>query len=374
MSNLLTHTRQDTFKLCRRKHKFAYIDGIRPTTDGKALRMGSAHHDAIEQLAKGRGRDEACRVIYERYEAMPDGYEQLEWEYERETLLRLACGYEWRWTNDELVYLAAERSFQLPLVNPETGAPSKVWKRAGKIDGIVQSTDGRVGVKESKLLSDDIGFEASLWKRMQMDHQISGYVNAARDMGFPACYVLYDVTRKPTIKPVSVPVLDELGIKIVVDAAGNRVRNDVKKTWKQSESKELGHVLKTRPMTPEEWGEKLANDIAERPDFYYARREIARLDTDLNEYARELWDIQRDMRDAELNEKHYRTVNKNTCEFCSYFGICSSNRDVAGDLPDGFVRVPDVHPELGDPTYGDSSASRSDGPQAAAPQTFAATA
>lgn len=368
---LMTHSRQDCFKLCRRKHKYSYLDGIRPVTDSKALRMGSAYHDAIEQLAKGRGRDAACEVIYSRYDAIPEGYETLEWEYERETVLRLACGYEWRWANDELTYLAAEQSFQLPLLNPATGAASKVYRRAGKIDGIVQSSDGRIGVKESKLLGEDIGAEASLWRRMQMDHQVTGYVQAARDLGYAASYVLYDVTRKPTIKPTAIPKLDELGVKIVVDANGNRVRTETAKTWRQTADKEKGYVLLTRPMTPEEWGDKLAEDIASRPDFYYARHEIARLDNDIDEYMRELWDIQQDMRAAERDGKHYRTVNRDTCEFCSYFGICVSNRDVTGDLPEGFQRVPFVHPELGELSHGDSSASRSDGPQAAASEACA---
>lgn len=373
--NLLTHSRKESFQLCRRKHYYAYVEGIHTTTDSKALRMGSAHHDAIEQLANGRGLDAACEAIYRRYDIIPENYEQLEWEYERETVLRLACAYQWRWANDELVYLAAERSFQLPLVNPETGKPSTVWRRAGKIDGIIQSTDDRIGVKESKLLGEDIGEEASLWKRMQIDGQISSYVNAARDMGFPASYVLYDVTRKPTIKPTAIPFVDADGFKVVLDGAGNRVMTKDGKKPRQTGDSELGYVLQTRPMTPEEWGEKLAADIAERPDYYFARREIARLDSDLTEYSRELWDIQQDMRTALREDKHYRTVNRDTCEFCSYFGICVSNRDVAGDLPDGFLRVPNVNPELGDSTNGDSAyASRSDGSQAAATEACPTTA
>lgn len=373
MTQLLTHSRKETFQLCRRKHKYAYIDGIRPTLDAKALRMGSAGHDGCEQLAKGRGLNAACEVIYQRYDRCPETYEQLEWEYERETVLRLVCGYDWRWKNDELVYLAAERSFQLPLVNPETGKPTPVWNRGGKIDGIVQSTDGRVGVKETKFLSEDIDADAVLWKRMQVDGQISSYVNAARDMGFPASYVLYDVIRKPTIRPSQLPLCDDLGLPIVLDERGNRART-AKGEPRMTGDKAKGYTLQTRPMTAEEWGNKLAADIAERPEFYYQRREIARLDKDLEEYARELWDIQRDMRDAEINNKHYRTINRETCQFCSYFGMCVANRG-ADDLPEGFVVIGNVNPELGELSHGsDTSASRSDGQSAAATETFTAPA
>ena len=157
--------------------------------------------------------------------------------------------------------------------------------------------------------------------------------------------VLYDVGRKPTIKPTKVPILDRLGAKIVLDERGNRVLT-AKKEFRQTGDKEKGYVLQERPMTPEEWGEKLNSDIAERPDFYFQRQEIPRMDADLEEYQFELWDIQRTIRDAQLNDRHYRTVNKNSCGYCTYFSICSNSGFNINELPEGFVRVSDIHPEL----------------------------
>jgi hypothetical protein len=31
---------------------------------------------------------------------------------------------------------------------------------------------------------------------------------------------------------------------------------------------------------------------------------------------------------------------------CEYFGLCTTGADVTGDVPQGFVKVEDVHPEL----------------------------
>lgn len=358
---LLTHSRKETFQLCRRRHKFAYIDGIRQVVPSKALRMGSAFHDAIEQLANNRGDNEACRVVYDRYDELPEGFDQLDWEYERETVLQLVNGYAWRWADYQLVHLAAEQSFQLPLVNPNTGHASKIWNRAGKIDGIVQSLDKRIGVKESKLLSDDVSLESDLWTRLQIDGQISSYVNAARDLGFRADYVLYDVTRKPTIKPTNVPLVDEFGLPIVLDARGNRARTEKGEPRMRGDAAK-GYVAQVRPMTAQEWGDKLREDIGKRPEFYFARVEVARTDDTLRDYARELWQVQRNIRTATLENDHYRTVGEH-CNYCPYFGMCVANRS-ADDLPDGFVIVSNIHPELGEVSNG--SASRSDGPQAAA--------
>jgi CRISPR/Cas system-associated exonuclease Cas4 (RecB family) len=348
---LLTHSRMDSFKTCRRKHWFSYELGIRKTTDAKALRMGSAHHAAIELLGMGQSLEAAVSEIYRAYEHCPDQVPVEEWNYERETLIQLACGYQWRWQNDGLIYHATEQSFRFPLLNPATSAASKKFEEAGKIDGIVQFTndsDGRLMVKESKLLGDDIGPDSDLWRRLRIDSQISLYVRAARRLGYSVDAVLYDVTRKPTIKPTPVPCVDDEGVKIVVDAAAQRVKT-AKGAWRQTASTADGYVLLTRPMTTEEWGRKLILDITERPDFYFARIEVTRLDQDVEEYAAEVWEIQKTLREAQRENRWFRTVNRNTCDFCAYFGICTNGWKPGDPVPEGFEKVTNVHPELGDP-------------------------
>lgn len=392
-NELLTHSRQASFKTCRKQNWYAYEQGIRRVTDSRALRMGTAYHAGVEQLGKGLGLAAACEAARDAYYLMPENHDEYEWAIECETVVRLLCGYEWRWSNVEIKDVATEQSFELPLRNPQTNKTSRLFNLAGKIDGIVELEDGRLAVKECKLLGDDISDDSDLWPRLRIDPQISQYVVAARRLGFKVDCVLYDVARKPTIGANPIPLLDENGLKIVCDAAGNRVRNKSKQVpaldengkkivvdangervkgakdewrqtadpakgyviqtveqlgeWKQTADSELGYVVQTRPMTPEEWGERLAEDIATRPEFYFARREIARIDGDLEEYESETWDVAKSIRDAQLNGRWYRTASKNTCDFCAFFSLCTSCIDVEkGPLPDGFVRVEDVHPEL----------------------------
>ena len=47
---LLTHSRMESFKRCRRRHYFEYEVGLRKQTDAKALRMGSAGHEGLDVL------------------------------------------------------------------------------------------------------------------------------------------------------------------------------------------------------------------------------------------------------------------------------------------------------------------------------------
>lgn len=345
MSELLTHSRQDCFKTCRKKHWFAYELALRPIEDAKALRMGSAYHAGLEVLGRHGSLDKAVDAARAYYTTCPPFIDQYDWDIESETIARLLCAYQWRWERFGLENIAAEQGFQLPLTNPETGKPTPCFDRAGKIDGIVRLEDGRLAVKESKLLGDDISPDAELWRRLRIDGQISGYINAARDLGYQCDTVLYDVTRKPTIKPESVPLVDEDGIKIVLDAGGNRVKTQ-KGAWRQTADKDAGYVLQTRRMTVDEWGEKLTADICERPEFYFARVEVPRLDQDLEAYRIELWDIQKTIRDAQLNDRWYRTVNRSTCPFCSYFNLCTTGFEPNGVPPEGFGYVANKHPEL----------------------------
>lgn len=344
---LLTYSRQQCFKQCRRREMYAYEYGVRRVVDGKALRMGSAYHSGLENLETS-GLDAACEAIHDAYATSPaqDEEWEREWRYEEETVIRLLCGYAWRWENSGIEHVAKEQAFQLPLINPATKAESKLFLLAGKIDGIVKLEDGRLAVLECKTMSDSLAPDSDLWRRLRIDSQISLYVSAARRLGYDVSCVLYDCTRKPAIAPTPVARLCELGAKIVLDRYGQRVKT-AKGQWRQTGSTADGYTLQTRPMSVEEWGTKLTDDIAERPDWYYCRQEVARLDNDLEEFSAELWEVQQTLRESQRTGRWYRTVSRE-CVYCPYFEPCTTGYDPStGLVPDGFVFVDDRNPELG---------------------------
>lgn len=341
-TQLLTNSRSTSFKLCRRRHCYEYEIGLRPIVDAKALRMGTAFHMGLDWLKISADIEASVSRVRRFYEENgSDGV-----GYECVTVESLVRGYDWRWTEQLLEVVASEKTFTLPLINPATGAPSKLFSLAGKIDGVVKLEDGRLAVLEHKLLGEDISSGGEMWRRLQMDQQISLYVYAARQLGWDVSAVLYDVARKPTIKPTSVPTLDRKGLKIVLDQHGVRTFNAQGKP-RQSADTRLGFALATRPMTPEEWSEKLWADIQERPEYYFARVEIARLDSEIDEVCQELWDQAKAIRDAQLNNRWYRTVSRNSCPYCPYFALCSSKRQLpSGECPEGFEYVQNIHREL----------------------------
>ena len=378
---LLTNSRTESFKRCRRRHWYEYEMGLRPVEDAPALRMGSAVHAGLESMKAGGTAQAAVAMFYVADMQSEDA--QYWRDIERATVETLLNGYSWRWQDSPLQILYNEEEFRLPLVNPETGAASTLWELAGKIDGIVTLEDGRKAVLEHKSTSEDLTPGSEWMRRLQMDSQPSLYVYAARQSDPEVATVLYDFIRKPTIKPTAVPLLDENGLKIVLDFDGRRVRNAEKKPkkscdickgtgenrfaiqawdvagapvppcpctlgdYRQTADTSRQFVIQTRPMTVEEWGQKLCDDIGERPDFYFARVEVPRLDSEVQECLAELWDLQKTIREAQLKGRWYRTVSRDSCPYCSFFGPCSAKTDISnGIAPEGFVFTSVLHPEL----------------------------
>ena len=343
---LLTHSRMQSFKSCRKKHYFEYEIGFRRVTDSKALRMGTAGHSAVDVIKKGGELEQALMAVASHYQDPPEGADAWEWQMEQETVESLVTGYHWRWGRAGITIIESEKAFRLPLVNPETNSATPLWDVAGKIDGIIEM-DGRLLVLEHKFVSDPIDQDSDYWRRLALDSQISVYTWAARSLGYNVSGVLYDVIRKPTIRPELVPRLDEHGLKIVLDAHGDRVMKK-DNTPRQTGDLAAGYVLQTRPQTSEEWSQKLLADIGERPDHYYQRIEIARLDQDIEEMQHEMWSIQKTIREAQLNQRWFKTVSRDTCSYCPFFGLCTSSyQHIPGGIaPEGFVHLANLHPEL----------------------------
>jgi hypothetical protein len=216
--------------------------------------------------------------------------------------------------------------------------------------------DGRLALVEHKTTSESVEPASDYWLRLRLNQQVMQYVVAARALGWDVQLILYDVTRKPAISPMSaVPVLDENGCKVVVDAAGARV---FKKDGSPRESgdKEKGYTLQTRAETAEEYSLRLAADTQDRPDFYFARREVPVLDQDLGEFKVQRYELSKlilALRQAErrtaLREQAWpRNVSGMGCQGCEFAGFCLQGVHVdAEHVPAGF-RIGPAHSELGE--------------------------
>jgi hypothetical protein len=332
---VLTNSAMTAWRRCPREYELLYVRGYRSTADAEALRFGTAWHAGLEQLFRGLGLevaiDTACADAADAFEAAK--------------LRVLLTGYEARWgfQGDALTIRGIEETFFAPLRNPDTGSESKSFQLGGKLD--VRLADGFM---EHKTTSDDIEMGSLYWRVLTLDSQVSTYYAGARALGTEPQRCIYDVVKKPALRPKQVPLTDEDGVMIVLDAQGNRVRTKDGKKWRESASAADGYVKQTRDETAEEYEARLLEDVMAHPDAYYARGEVVRLESELHEAEQDAWDVGQQILEARRRGRYPR--NANACRrygsVCAYFSVCCGEATL--DDTTKFVRVENVHPELSD--------------------------
>jgi len=352
----LTHSQIQTALTCPRKHYIQYVLGLRPATQAKALRIGSAFHQGLDLWAKGQDIETAKNDALVMFDGSAKGIqmtdeENFDYLIDRQILWYLLQGHFWRWetVNTGIKFLASELSFEIPIVNPDSGRSSRNYVLAGKIDGVIQFLETmRIAIMEHKTRSGEIDPEADYWQRLRIDQQISIYYIAGQKLGLNPDLIYYNVVRKPMIEPKQIPLMDELGVEIVLDANGERVRTKDGKRYRRTGDKDFGYVLQTRKESPDEYGQRMIEDMQSRPDFYFARKEIPRTSIQMEDAQQDIWQMTQVIRDCDCHGRWPR--NTGACigfGRCPYFLLCTNSWDIESEeIPDGFIRVDNVHQEL----------------------------
>lgn len=343
MHNWITHSQRTMAKTCLRKHWFRYVAGIRRTDDGRALSIGRAVHAGLEH-----GNVYAA---IEAYDAKAPYEPTLEWWIDREVVAQMLAARTDIWAHDPIDVIAPELTFDLPIVNPQTGRPSTKYRKAGKIDGIVRLADGRLAIIEYKTTSNDIAPESDYWKRLRIDSQISTYIDAARQFGYPVETIVYDVMRKPAIKPSLLTQGDTAAFVGTMQYYGQRFDVSIGDGGAvlvdgiEAELKpgKQGYAIReTIPM----FGARLARELRSDWRRYYARREIGRTDQDIKEAQWDEWHTMKILNDCANHDRWPR--NTSQCigfGRCPYFDLCTNSFDPAQPLPDGYEYA-EPHEEL----------------------------
>lgn len=314
---VLTNSAIQCFKRCRKLYWFQYIKLLRTAEDAYVLRFGTAMHKAIEWL---ENVNLSAALVYVR---------QTEWSEARRytpyTLAALIRGYAGQYEHCQHIAetIESERVFEIPIINPETGRPSRTFQASGKIDGVVKLHDSRSANRETKTTGNDITSDR-YWRRLLIDPQISMYWLASPSIKT----TIYDVIKRPSINP-------------------KKATPEDKRKYKKDGA--LYANQRTTDEDPEAWEVRLLNDIHQRPEFYFVRRPIPRLEKDLHEFRYELWDVAKDIHLACLTGRFYRTVSYSTCDSCPFFDLCTGLTAWDGEsVPEGFQRLTTPNPELED--------------------------
>lgn len=212
---VLTYSTLNTLRSCSKKFELRYHYRL-SGPQGEALWLGSAVHEALEVffLAIMKGLDIATAQVkaVQKLHNLFDGHAGDEQKHHNwHHAMQMVYWYIRRWSpqetgadpfgqiqNDEFEVIDVEREFVAPIINPETGAASKTFVMAGKVDGVVRlKEDGKLYVLEHKTSSDmSGGYFDKLWADLQSmlyAHYLGKHVYDETFGG-----VLYDVIGKHT--------------------------------------------------------------------------------------------------------------------------------------------------------------------------------
>ncbi len=383
----LSATWLDCFKACPYRCYLKNILRIIPTKKTDSLRVGTNWHRLLEimgmisespcpdchpgnvnpdcPLCQETGilpkkmMDAAIREINQAYAIVPDYKEQEEWELERIILLYTLSAYNWYWGNQDYKVVWAEENFKIPLINPETDRALPNVKVVGKIDKLLITGMGVYLVGEHKSTSKSIDGDSNYWKRLRLNSQSNIYPLALKELLSPEDMatkfggILYDVWHKPTIRPKKLTQGDSkkfiengeyCGQKfkvVLVYAEGinppiTNIRVNRHSAIIEPGAKDGTFAIRE---TPEMFGARLLQDITERPEFYFARREIPILEADMEQFKHELYNIYQTARNMNKANSWYH--NDQSCEatfHCPYIPICYNNLQVdEKNIPDGFI-------------------------------------
>lgn len=310
---VLTNSELREARACLRRHKYKYRLRRRPRLVAEPLTFGSAFHAGQEQYWSCDGTLEekvACAIDGIRaYAAKAAAKGERVNEYALVTVEELTIGYAARWADSDLRAVAVEQTFELPLINPETGAASRTFRLGGKYDGIVVDGEGRLHVLEHKTTASDLEFGSLYWAKVKaLDTQVSLYIAGAKAAGYDVEDCIYDVIRKPGIRPLK-----------ATSEESRKYKKDGSLYANQREHDE----------TPEEFRLRVREDIAERPERYYARGNIVRLEVEEREFAFDMWQAAKLLNEAERSG--YSPKNPDSCSTfgtCEYLSVCSGEASI----------------------------------------------
>lgn len=374
----LSATSLACFKTCPYQYYLKYIKHIHKDVEPDHFRYGTNWHRIMEVIGLPPGETCSCegflsgcvicgetgkvpddimlavmRVIDDAYSKIPGSMDQDKWMVERAKLMYLAAGYNWYYKDKPLVPILTEYKFDSPIPG-KTGRMLPNVNIVGVIDKITP-VHGIRCVVDHKTTSSSIDSGSKYWGSLNLDTQTNLYLYIVRllqergllpDLGGEVSGVYYDVLHKPGISPKQLKISDgkkfvEDGMYFdqkfaVIQGTGlavhvNGVEADVEPAKKEGE-------FKLRE-TPDMYGARLLADIAERPEYYFARHPIPKTDADLDRFYKELlctFHTMRMMYNAD-SWYHCEKMCENTYH-CDYIDICYNGIDPDGDLPEGLIR------------------------------------
>jgi hypothetical protein len=312
------------FRNCRKACEYRYEIGLTPREKDPNLSFGSLIHECL-QLWHGTRDLPAVLDLIDRACAARAGDESVRhvWHLAR----AMMTGYAAHYPTEEFTVVALEQTFEGPIINPETGAASRSFVLAGKVDGIVRIGGDHYILEHKTAATIDADYLERLWTDFQIAIY-SYYVEQA--LGIPITGVIYNVLGKARLQQGKGETEEEY---------------QARRTELIAKSKSGTTTAKRKmPESDEDFQARLAEKYADPAMFH---REMLYLSRDRFDILRaELWELTQAFLDARRRKVFYQ--NTAFCFHhnrpCAYFPICRSNGNP--NVIDNLYTITSPHEEL----------------------------
>jgi len=324
---LMTYSAFNAARNCQKKYELRYREHLRPREKAESLAFGSVIHRALELWH--RQPEDAHRLfkVLDQIDAAypnrtADPAEKHAWHVAK----AMMAGYAARYPGEAFDVVEIEKEFEAPIVNPETGADSRSFRMAGKVDGIVRGKDG-LYLLEHKTAG---ALTRDYLERLWTDTQIAAYAHYLRENGYPVVGVVYNVLLKTRLKQREGETEEEYQARKAALAAKNKSGRST--------------AQRQEPEADEDFQARLSDWYA-KPDAFH--RETIYLSQDrLDMLREEIWQGCQML--LEANRRGKWLLNTSHCHAwgrpCEYYPYCSSGFN--DNIRDNLFDVVPPHEEL----------------------------
>ncbi len=319
-----TYSMWSLFRNCRKACEYRYEIGLVPREKDPNLSFGSLIHECLQTWHGNRDLPAVLDFIDRACASRCDDDDgRRDWHLAR----AIMTGYATRYPQEEFEIVALEKTFEGAIINPATGAASRSFVLAGKVDGIVRIRGDHYILEHKTAATIDADYLERLWTDFQIAIY-SYYVEQA--LGIPITGVVYNVLGKARLQQGKGETEEEY-------QARRAELLEKSKTGKTTAKRKL-------PESDEEFQERLAAKYLE-PEMFH--REMLYLSRDRFDVLRaELWELTQAFLDARRRKVFYQ--NTAFCfsynRPCAYFPICRSNGNP--NVIENFYTIEAPHEEL----------------------------
>ena len=252
----------------------------------------------------------------------------------------LLMGYEARWGDSTWTAVGVEESFEMPIVSPYNLSEHQ-YKMVGMLDTRVKGYGYENVMMEHKTTKADFNRpDTHYFDKLSHDQQLSIYSLSAIASGKPLDGIIYDVIRRPSIRPKKLPrgtraegVSPERGSLAEILSFGSYWGLECSEAaCEQAEAAE--EDKKSIQETAELFGLRVLYNCLEFPDNYYHRTDMIRRREEylLDEVVPALWHIAEDIAGARKEDKLAKFYqNSGSCYSfstpCEFLSLCQGVSD-----------------------------------------------